>query len=199
MATVDMHSAVQLASTGIITVLDAQLPTELAAVKLATYNAALPLDAPSKYFEVFTEAHVDTDVRNAGRVACFVYQSSDFESETQLTGAVTERTAVGITEFSVVVAFHMSPYEPWVKPWDVTENISTEEVMTQRARAYAGGIINTVLKYGCSQTGVNGIELLSNEPGQVEFNEEGKPIMGYSHTTFAVLQHVTWPAPAALP
>lgn len=199
MTAIDMHSAVQLASDGLITVLDAQLPTELAAVKLATFNAAMPLDAPSKYFEVLTEARVDTEVRSTGRVACFVYQSDSYETDEIVTGDGNARYSIGRTQWSVVVAFHTAVYEPWAKPWDATENVTSEEVMVERARAYAGGVIQCLLKYGCSQSGIEGIELVDNEPGSVDFNEDGRPIIGYSHTTFDILQYVNWPSPQALP
>lgn len=199
MAAVDLHSAVELASAGIVTVLDAQLSTELTAIKASNYNSALPLDAPAKYFEVMSEGAVDSEVRNAGRVACFVYQAGEFVPDEWLSNDPTDRQMTGRTEFGVVVAFHTALYEPWAKPWDATENVTTEEVMVKRARAYAGGVLQTLLKYGCTQSGIEAIELVSNYPAQVEFNEDGRPVIGYAHSVYDVFQHVKYPAPQALP
>lgn len=197
MTAIDLHSAPQLASEAIIAALAAEMQTELAVVKAATYNAALPLASPAKYFEVLSEGTVDTEVRNSGRVACFVYQSSEFVVDEYMSNDPTDRQAIGRVEFGIVVAFHMTPYEPWSKPWG--EPVTTEEVMTQRGRAYSGGVINTVLKYGCTQPGIEGVELQDNAPASVEFNEDGQPVMGYSHTSFSIIQHVKWPSPQALP
>lgn len=198
MAAIDLHSANQLASEGIITVLDAQLATELAVVKSATFNAALPLDAPASYYEIFSEDMVE-QARNSGRVACFVYQASEFLEDETLSNSASDRQMIGRTEFAVVIAFHAAQYEPWAKPWDATQKITTEEVMTQRARAYSGGVINCLLKHGCTQAGIEGINLVSNDPAQVEYGEDGRPIVGYSHTVVSIFQHVKYPSPQALP
>jgi len=197
MAAIDLHSAVQLASNGIITVLRAQMATQLAVVKAATFNAALPLAAPSKYFEVLSEGTVDTEVRNSGRVACFVYQAGEFEIDEVLSNDGNDRQAIGRTDWAIVVAFHMTPFEPWTK--DGAENYTTEEVMVERGRAYSGGVINTMLKHGCTQSGIEGVEIMDNAPASVEFNEDGQPVVGYSHTSFSIFQHVKWPSPQALP
>lgn len=198
MAAVELDIANQLASEGIITVLASQMATSLTAVKASGYNANLPLPAPAKYFEIFSEERVEA-ARNAGRVACFVYQQGEMIPDEWLSNSGADRQMIGRTPFGVVVAFHTAQYEPWSKPWDASDTITTEEVMTQRARAYAGGVIRTVLKHACTQTGITGIELSSNDPAQVEFDEENRPVVGYSHTVFDVLQHVKYSSPQALP
>lgn len=188
---VEYRIATDEAQKRLIACLRSQLSTELSAILTLQGYSSLPLAAPVDYWTAFNPENVEEMAQGAGKVACFVYQVDEMETETYITGSPDDLYSLSATEFGVSIVFLTDMYEPFTY---AGKTITSQEVMLLRGQMYNGAVAECLLKHASDCDEIERIEPGERMPPEIRELESGA-VVGFTDHTFIVTQHVSIPAP----
>lgn len=194
-----LHSGAIRAMHRIVTVLQANLETEIAAVK-ASYDtdgitegiAALAIKTPlaAAYHTIYSDSTIPDYLRNFDP-AVLVWLNSDEELSDYRSGSPSTIGATQEFELVVMVVFRLAAFTPFTynaKP------VTIEEAQLLAASVYNGAVMQAVLKKACGTDDVLDV-LSAGQTREFLADDDARPIEIRAATKWTIRQDVQIPQP----
>jgi len=202
MSAIRTSKARQAAIERMMTVMQAEYDTELAAVQ----DTGLPLPAPAAkdYFQGFTPPDDAIANTESGVVVYFINQSSRARNSIGSAGPSGhyEKRQMSI---AVAVVFKVENYDQSKmvrtdEDGNAVRPLQTDEVQRLRAERYLGAMDEVIRKYAADGSTIHDIELIDDMSTTVSVNEEDYyGTYGIGSATFQVTQQTQAPNFEQLP
>jgi hypothetical protein len=199
MGRVPYAQSTRVAVERVITVLRAELDTEIASALSGRPYSDLPMPAPRDEAIYHTEPlNLEEHVRNQG-VAVFVYPDGPKRLVTQQSSGLNEYKATTEIDIVTILLFqYVLAQETTNLTDDEGVELTMEVEMAKRAELYTEALINCVCKYGCNTGEVHNITPLRDDSLTI-YAEERVNLMGLAFASFTLQQLTNVPGRRPLP